>query len=190
MKDISVSFATTAYIQVLNIATGLIAARILLPEGRGELAALMLWPGLIAELGNLGLSDALLYRLSAARTPPHVVFGTAILLTIALCAVLIPLGLAILPFAMSTLDADIMAAAHWYMMLFLPIYFASLFVTIRALRHVGCVLPIQVWYLGRNDEMPAAGRLAEHHAGNHGLGDAFRPCKLCADGLCRRGIGA
>ncbi len=128
MKDISVSFATTAYIQALNIATGLIAARLLLPEGRGELAALMLWPGLIAELGNLGLSDALLYRLSAARTAPHVVFGTAILLTAALCAVLIPIGLAILPFAMSTLDAEIMAAAHWYMILFLPAYFASLFV--------------------------------------------------------------
>ncbi len=129
MKDISVSFATTAYIQVLNIATGLIAARMLLPEGRGELAALMLWPGLIAELGNLGLSDALLYRLSAARIAPHVVFGTALLLTVALCAVLIPIGLAILPFAMSTLDADIMAAAHWYMVLYLPLYFASLFVS-------------------------------------------------------------
>ena len=128
MKDISVSFATTAYIQVLNIATGLIAARILLPEGRGELAALMLWPGLIAELGNLGLSDALLYRLSAARIAPKIVFGTALLLTLALCAFLIPIGLAILPFAMATLDAEIMAAAHWYMILFLPIYFASLFV--------------------------------------------------------------
>ncbi len=34
-------------------------------------------------------------------------------------------------------------------------YFASLYVTIRALRHTGCTLPIQVWYLGRNDEMPA-----------------------------------
>jgi Mannosyltransferase putative len=34
-------------------------------------------------------------------------------------------------------------------------YFASLYVTIRALRHVGCRLPIQVWYLGRLDEMPA-----------------------------------
>jgi len=33
-------------------------------------------------------------------------------------------------------------------------YFASLYVTIRALRHVGCELPIQVWYLGRNKEMP------------------------------------
>jgi hypothetical protein len=34
-------------------------------------------------------------------------------------------------------------------------YFASLYVTIRALRHHGCRLPIQVWYLGRNNEMPA-----------------------------------
>jgi hypothetical protein len=33
-------------------------------------------------------------------------------------------------------------------------YFASLYITIRALRHVGCSLPIQVWYLGRLDEMP------------------------------------
>jgi hypothetical protein len=35
-------------------------------------------------------------------------------------------------------------------------YFASLYITIRALRHVGCRLPIQVWYLGRKDEMPDA----------------------------------
>jgi len=34
-------------------------------------------------------------------------------------------------------------------------FLASLYVTIRAIRHVGCLLPIQVWYLGRNDEMPS-----------------------------------
>ncbi len=33
-------------------------------------------------------------------------------------------------------------------------FFPGLYITIRALRHVGCTLPIQVWYLGRNDEMP------------------------------------
>ena len=33
MKDISVSFATTALIQVLNIATGLLAARQLHDDG-------------------------------------------------------------------------------------------------------------------------------------------------------------
>ena len=48
-RDVSISFATTLYIQVLNIATGLIAARLLLPEGRGELAAQILWTGLVAE---------------------------------------------------------------------------------------------------------------------------------------------
>jgi hypothetical protein len=37
-------------------------------------------------------------------------------------------------------------------------YFASLYITVRAARHVGCTLPIQVWYLGRNGEMPAERR--------------------------------
>ena len=57
MKDVTVSFATTAFIQVTNIATGLLAARLLLPEGRGELAEILLWAGLIVEFGILGLSD-------------------------------------------------------------------------------------------------------------------------------------
>ncbi|MGH7194558.1 MAG: hypothetical protein ACREJM_13655, partial [Candidatus Saccharimonadales bacterium] len=34
-------------------------------------------------------------------------------------------------------------------------FFPSLYITIRALRHVGCTLPIEVWYLGRHHEMPA-----------------------------------
>lgn len=33
-------------------------------------------------------------------------------------------------------------------------FLASLYVSIRALRHVGCTLPIQLWYLGRENEMP------------------------------------
>jgi hypothetical protein len=35
-------------------------------------------------------------------------------------------------------------------------YFPSLYVTVRALRHVGWTLPIQVWYLGRDDELPGS----------------------------------
>jgi GR25 family glycosyltransferase involved in LPS biosynthesis len=34
-------------------------------------------------------------------------------------------------------------------------FFPSLYITIRALRHLGCELPIQVWYLGSRREMPA-----------------------------------
>src|SRR5947209_8212678 len=32
-----------------------------------------------------------------------------------------------------------------------PAYFPSLYVTVRAIRRVGCSLPVQVWYLGRED---------------------------------------
>lgn len=126
-RDVSISFATTLYIQVLNVATGLIAARLLLPEGRGELAALMLWPGLVAELGCLALSDALLYRLASGANTPRVICGTILALGAALCAVLVPVGFVVLPFVMPGHDPDIVAAAWWYMALYLPTYFASLF---------------------------------------------------------------
>lgn len=127
VRDVSISFATTLYIQVVNVATGLLAARLLLAEGRGELAALMLWPGLVAELGCLALSDAMMYRLASGASPARLVCGTMLALTAALCAVLVPVGFAILPFVMPGHDADIVAAAWWYMALYLPTYFLSLF---------------------------------------------------------------
>ena len=52
MKDVSGSFAATALIQALNIVSGVMLARYLLPEGRGELAAVILWPSVIAGLGQ------------------------------------------------------------------------------------------------------------------------------------------
>jgi len=33
-------------------------------------------------------------------------------------------------------------------------YFAAVYCNVRLLRHIGCKLPIEVWYLGRNNEMP------------------------------------
>ena len=128
MKDISVSFLTTAYIQALNIVTGLLAARLLLPEGRGELAALMLWPGLVCELGALALSDALLYRLASNLAPPRRLFAAMVWLTAALTLVLVPIGIALLPQVMTTQDADIRMVAPWVMAAYVPSYFAALFV--------------------------------------------------------------
>ncbi|MBM3525256.1 MAG: hypothetical protein FJX57_20100 [Alphaproteobacteria bacterium] len=125
--DVSLAFATTAYIQVVNIATGLLAARLLNPEGRGELAELMLWPGLIAELGCLALSDALLYRLASRSAAPRVLCGTVAMLTLALCLVLAPIGIALVPWTMAGHDPEIRLAAYWYTPLYLVAYFASLF---------------------------------------------------------------
>ncbi|MBL8701541.1 MAG: oligosaccharide flippase family protein [Alphaproteobacteria bacterium] len=126
-KDVSIAFATTAYIQVINIATGLLAARLLLPEGRGELAELMLWPGLIAELGCLALSDALLYRIASRAGTPRILAGTITWLALGLCLVLAPLGIALIPWTMASNHGDVRQAAYWYTPIFFVVYFASLF---------------------------------------------------------------
>src|SRR5713101_4590346 len=46
---------------VLGITTGMLAARLLGPQGRGELAAIQTWPSFIATLAMLGLPEALVY---------------------------------------------------------------------------------------------------------------------------------
>jgi O-antigen/teichoic acid export membrane protein len=74
---ISLSLAASLAIQVLNVAYGVLAARLLGPAGRGELAAVLLWPQVIGSLGSLGVGQAISYF--AARQPggDRPVFGTA-----------------------------------------------------------------------------------------------------------------
>jgi Membrane protein involved in the export of O-antigen and teichoic acid len=47
----------------LQAGTGILTARMLKPEGRGELAAMILWPLFIASLTTLGVPSALIYHL-------------------------------------------------------------------------------------------------------------------------------
>ena len=48
--------------------TGALAARLLGPDGRGQLAAIQMWPNFLAAIANLGLPEALVY-FSARSTP-------------------------------------------------------------------------------------------------------------------------
>jgi O-antigen/teichoic acid export membrane protein len=128
MKDISVSVATTGLIQAANIATGLIAARLLLPEGRGELAVVMLWPGILAELGALGLYDALLYRSATAAAAPRRLFATMLWLGLAMALALIGIGAIAIPLALTNDPVWLQDIAFAYMCAFLPVYFAALYI--------------------------------------------------------------
>jgi hypothetical protein len=63
-----------------------------------------------------------------------------------------------------------------------PAYFPSLYVTVRAIRYVGCSLPIQVWYLGRDNELPPDRRaILERYGVECVDADAVReqhPCRI------------
>ena len=51
-------------IQLMLVITGPFLARLLGPAGRGDLAALMLWPVVLVQLGGLGIPAALTYYVS------------------------------------------------------------------------------------------------------------------------------
>jgi O-antigen/teichoic acid export membrane protein len=55
------SFLTNSGVLVAGLVTGVIAARVLQPEGRGLLAMILFWPQLFASLGLLSLNEAVTY---------------------------------------------------------------------------------------------------------------------------------
>jgi hypothetical protein len=60
-KNLSITFIATIVIQLVTMFGGILSARLLLPQGKGELTAIMLWPSLLAALGSLGIVDAMTY---------------------------------------------------------------------------------------------------------------------------------
>ncbi|MBL8831483.1 MAG: oligosaccharide flippase family protein [Rhodospirillales bacterium] len=139
MKDMSISFVTTILIQIVNILTGLLAARLLLPEGRGELAEIMLWPGLLIEFGILAMSDALLYRAATRAASPRTLFATVMWIGAALAIVMTVLAYLIIPHMISGDSQVVRDATGWYIVLYIPVYLFALFVATMFQGHLDIV---------------------------------------------------
>jgi O-antigen/teichoic acid export membrane protein len=97
----------------LNALTGIVTARTLAPSGRGELAALVLWPVLFAGLTTFGLPSALIYhmRRSPQRAPSLV--GAAFLMAIVTGALGTLAGWLIVPLWLRQHSPDIVRAAQY-----------------------------------------------------------------------------
>lgn len=75
------SFSAKVLIIAFNVATGILSARILQPTGRGELAAMILWPVFLGFALTFGIPSALTYRLNSAPEKGSRLLGTALLLS-------------------------------------------------------------------------------------------------------------
>lgn len=77
-NDFLTTFGASLFIQVCTVLQGVVIARLLGPEGRGEFAAIILWPNVFASIGLLGCHIALAKQ--AAKTSDHApLFRTALL---------------------------------------------------------------------------------------------------------------
>jgi O-antigen/teichoic acid export membrane protein len=119
--QLGASFATSLVILGLNVITGVVLARALGPHDRGELAAVLLWPSMIAAVGTLGVTEATTYYAAHGTWPLGRLVGTTFVIGLLQSLLCIGLGVALLPFVLSRYDAKVVHLAHLYL-LYIPIF--------------------------------------------------------------------
>ena len=106
---------TRFLILTTNIATGVITARTLAPIGRGEQAAITLWPQFLAFALTLGLPSALLYNLKRYPEKRSETFAAALLLGTGLGFVATFVGILFIPRWLSQYSPDVIRSAQLFM---------------------------------------------------------------------------
>lgn len=106
---------TNLVIAGLSIVTGVLAARLLGTEGRGELAAIQTWPTIFSVLGVLGLHNGLMYY--SAREPSRAgrLLTTATLAALLTCIPFAGIGYLLMPWLLSAQGAEVVRAAREYL---------------------------------------------------------------------------
>jgi O-antigen/teichoic acid export membrane protein len=72
--------AANAALAAIGLVTGMLAARLLGAEGRGELAAAQAWPLFLATLGSFGLTDAIAYFVARSPARARTTLATGLVL--------------------------------------------------------------------------------------------------------------
>jgi O-antigen/teichoic acid export membrane protein len=107
---------------LLGLVSGIWAARLLGPNGRGELAAIQTIPSVVANLAMLGMPEAIVYF--SARQPSEAGRYLASALIVALISSLPALvaGYLLVPLFLHAQRPEIVSTARWYLVSIVPLY--------------------------------------------------------------------
>lgn len=105
-KAIAASFVVSSLILGLNVVTGVVLARVLGPRDRGQLAAIMLWPSLLAALGSLGVTDAVVYHAARRSDALGTMVGTSLLIALVQSLILGTGALLVVPTVLAARGID------------------------------------------------------------------------------------
>jgi O-antigen/teichoic acid export membrane protein len=108
-------FASTAVanavLAAVGLLTGMLAARLLGAEGRGELAAAQAWPMLLATLGGFGLTEAIAYFVARSPSRARAALATGLLLAVPFTLVAVVAGAWLLPRMLSGQTMEVQQVA-------------------------------------------------------------------------------
>src|SRR5262245_2797465 len=89
--------AANAALAVIGLLTGLLTARLLGAEGRGQLAAVQAWPLFLATLGSFGLPEAIAYFVARSPSQARAALATGLLLALPFVLIAVVSGLWLVP---------------------------------------------------------------------------------------------
>lgn len=141
--DVVLTTGTDLGVSVVGMLASLVSARLLLAEGRGELAAIVTLPTLLGSLATLGLPDALVYFGARRRDQAGRQLGTSMVLTLGGSLLFALVGWFLMPVLLREQSADVVDAARWYL-LSVPVVAMGTSLIPQPLRGVGDY----VWWNG------------------------------------------
>jgi O-antigen/teichoic acid export membrane protein len=115
-RNTALTMGTNTLLMLLSIVSGLISARLLQPEGRGELAAIQNWPFFLMTIGVLGLADSIVYY-GSKRQGELALASTTWFLLLPASLVFMIAGYFAMPYLLAAQSAEILQAARLYLLL-------------------------------------------------------------------------
>jgi O-antigen/teichoic acid export membrane protein len=116
------TLAGNFFLQGFYIATGMLAARLLGPERRGELAAVFFYPVLISYVGCLGIQQAMAFAVSQRPQDTNVHFRAGFWLSVLLALPQIAVCVLMIPYVLASDKTHLLATIQWFLILLLPMY--------------------------------------------------------------------
>jgi O-antigen/teichoic acid export membrane protein len=128
VKNAVGTLASQIAIQAIGLITGILVARLLGPEGRGEVAAVIAWASVITYLGDLGLPIA--YTYAAAREPARrrQLLGNALVATPVQWLLLGVGGMLVLQVALARHGQSVVHIATLYLWAYIPLNLVTRYV--------------------------------------------------------------
>ena len=114
-RDVILTIGNDSILTLFGIIGGILAARLLGPAGRGEMAAATVWAAVLGIVASLGLTHALTFF--AARAPEEIghIFVTTLIIWIVQSVVILILGWAAITVLLSTYQPTVVASVRIYL---------------------------------------------------------------------------
>lgn len=118
LRTLMTNFALTG----IALINSILLSRWLGPDGRGEVAATMLWPTILVYPSSLGLIAAIIYFTARPESRPQAIFANTLWLGLLQGSLVMLIGFAALPYLLRSQTETIISASR----IFLPVVLLAL----------------------------------------------------------------